>query len=52
MANFTISELLFYGGIFAMGAAAILAVVAIVVFRTSGKLLNSQLEKEFGKRRR
>ncbi len=52
MANLTISGLLFYGGIFTMGAAAILAVAAIIIFRVSGKRLNSQLETEFGERRR
>ncbi len=50
MTNLTISDLLFYGGISAMGAAAILAIAAIIIFRTSGKKLNRQLENEFGKR--
>ncbi len=51
MADFTISELLFYGGISAMGAAIILAVASIIIFRSGGKRLNKQLEAEFGKRR-
>lgn len=45
------SELLFYGGIGVMAAAALLGVVAFVGFRISGKRLRVRLEKEFGKRR-
>ncbi len=45
------SELLFYGGIGVMAAAALLGVVAVVGFRISGRRLRARLEKEFGKRR-
>ncbi len=45
-------ELLFYGGIVIMAAAALGGVVALFVLRLSGKRLNARLEKEYGKKRR
>ena len=43
--------LLFYGGIAGMALAALGGVIAAVILRLSGKRLNSQLEKEYGKKR-
>lgn len=43
------SELIFYGGIAAMAAAGILAVLCIVVFTYTGRRLNKKLELEYGK---
>ena len=43
--------LLFYGGIAGMALAAVGAVTAAVILRFSGKNLNRQLEKEFGKKK-
>lgn len=45
------SELLFYGGIALMVAAAALAILALIVFRISGCRLRKKLEQEYGKRR-
>lgn len=45
------SELLFYGGIALMIAAAVLCVFAVVIFTISGRRLRKKLEQEYGKRR-
>ena len=45
------SELLFYGGISLMAAAALVGAIAAIVLRSSGKRLRARLEEEFGKRR-
>jgi len=44
-------ELLFYGGIAAMAAAAVGGAAALIVLRLWGKRLNARLEKEYGKKR-
>lgn len=43
------SALLFGGGIALMCAAAILAVVCMIVFCTTGRRLKNKLEQEYGK---
>lgn len=43
--------LLFYGGMAGMALAAVSAVTVTVILRLSGKRLNSQLEKEFGRKK-
>ncbi len=43
------SELLFYGGIVIMSAAAVLAVAGTVIFYITGRKLKKNLEKEYGK---
>ena len=45
------SELLFYGGIGLMAAAALGGVISAVVLRLGGRRLRARLEEEFGKRR-
>lgn len=44
-------ELLFFGGLGLMAAAAVTGIVMAIVFRITGKHLGAQLEKEYGKRR-
>ena len=44
-----VSELLFYGGLAVMAAAAVLAVLCIALFRASGRKLREKLEQEYGK---
>lgn len=51
MEHWSGSELLFYGGIAVMAAAAVAAVVAAVILRASGKRLRARLEEEFGPKR-
>lgn len=46
------SELLFYGGLAAMGVAAILAVLGIVIFTFTGRKLKKILEQEYGEPKR
>lgn len=46
----TATELFFYGGIALMGAAALLALGAIVVFCLTGRRLRARLEQEYGKK--
>lgn len=41
-------EILLYGGIFCMGAAAVLGVVAGVIFTVTGRKLRKKLEQEYG----
>ncbi len=43
------SELLFYGGIAVMAAAAVAAVLCIVIFSVSGRSIRRRLEQEYGK---
>lgn len=43
------SELLFYGGLAVMAAAAVLSVLGTVLFRVSGRKLREKLEQEYGK---
>lgn len=43
------SELLLYGGIVCMAAAAVLGVVAAVVITVTGRKLRRKLEQEYGK---
>lgn len=43
------SDLLFGGGIALMGAAAVLAVVCMIVFCTTGRKLKKKLDQEYGK---
>ncbi len=45
------SELLLYGGIVCMGAAAVTGVVAVVIFTVTGRKLRRKLEQEYGKPR-
>lgn len=45
-------NLLFYGGIALMSAAAVGAVVSAAILRVRGKRLKAALEAEFGKKRR
>lgn len=52
MFNLSGSELLFYGGIVLMIAAAFIALLCIVIFVLSGKKLKLQLEREYGKPQR
>ncbi|WP_195986080.1 hypothetical protein [Clostridium sp. D33t1_170424_F3] len=52
MLEAAVSEILFYGGLAAMGAAAAAAVAAVLLFHRSGKRLAERLEEEFGKKRR
>lgn len=42
------SELLLYGGIAVMAAAALAAVLGAVVFRVTGKKLKKKLTEEYG----
>lgn len=49
MSGLSGSELLFYGGLAAMGAAAAGALLCIVIFRVSGRKLKKKLEQEYGK---
>ena len=43
------SDLLLWGGIILMAAAAILALVCFMVFGVTGKRLKKKLEQEYGK---
>lgn len=52
MFNLTATELFFYGGIALMGAAVVLSLAAVVIFRLTGRRLQSRLEQEFGKKPR
>lgn len=49
MWNVSVSELLFYGGLIGMGTTMILALLAAVIFRITGKKLKRKLEEEYGK---
>lgn len=49
MWNVSVSELLFYGGLIGMGTTMILALLAAVIFRITGKNLKKKLEEEYGK---
>ena len=49
MSGLSGSEVLFYGGLAAMGAAAAGALLCIVIFRVSGRKLKKKLEQEYGK---
>lgn len=46
------SEWLFWGGIGAMSAAAVLAVICIIIFTFTGQKLKKRLEQEYGKPQR
>jgi len=52
MVGFSVSELIFYGGIVVMAAACVLAVVCAIIFTITGKRLKERLEQEYGKPRR
>lgn len=52
MDSLSCSQWLFYGGIAAMTAAGILAVICISVFVFTGRRLKKKLEQEYGKPRR
>ena len=52
MLNLTTTELFFYGGIVLMGAAAVLTLLAVGIFRVTGRRLRSRLEEEYGKKPR
>lgn len=43
------SELLFYGGLTVMGAAAALTLAGILIFTITGKRIRKRLEQEYGK---
>lgn len=43
------SELLFYGGLALMGAAAVLALACILIFTITGRRIRRRLEEEYGK---
>lgn len=45
------SQMLFYGGIAVMIAAAVLGVAALAAFAIAKRRLRDRLEQEFGKRR-
>ena len=49
--DWTRSELLLYGGIALMLAAAVSAVAAVILVGLAKKRLRKRLEQEFGKRR-
>ncbi len=49
MTGWTTNELLFYGGIALMCVSALAAIIAILIFRMSGKRIKSRLETEYGK---
>lgn len=42
------SEWLFWGGIAAMAAAALLAVLCVAIFYVTGRRLKKKLEEEYG----
>lgn len=46
------SEILFYGGLAVMGAAASLGAAAFVAFHITGRRLRKKLEQEYGKPKR
>ena len=48
---FGMSELLFYGGLVACGAAMAGAIISAVILYFSKAWLNSLLDREYGKRR-
>lgn len=52
MSGLTQSEWFLYGGIAAMAAAVILAILCIIVFSVTGKRLKKKLEQEYGKQQR
>lgn len=43
------SEMLFYGGIAIMAAAAVLTVACVVLFTITGRRIRKRLEQEYGK---
>lgn len=43
------SELLFYGGLACMAAAAVTGAACIVIFIATGRRLKRKLEEEYGK---
>ena len=45
------SEVLFYGGLAVMGAAALLGVAGFMIFHITGRRLRRKLEQEYGKLR-
>lgn len=49
MWNLSSSEMLFYGGIILMAAAAVIAMVCTVIFVCTGQRIKRQMEQEYGK---
>lgn len=49
MMHLSESELLLYGGLAMMAAAAVLAVLCIGIFIRTGRKLKKKLEQEYGK---
>lgn len=48
----SVSELLFYGGLAVMAAAAAAMVICAVIFAVTGRKLKRRLEQEYGKPQR
>lgn len=49
MLGLTVSELLFYGGIAVMAAAAVAVILSLAIFSVSGRSIRRRLEQEYGK---
>lgn len=49
MLDLSSGQLLLYGGIGLIVAAAVAAIVCIVIFAITGKRINGQLEHDYGK---
>ncbi len=49
MVDLSSSEMLFYGGIAVMVVAVVALLIALPVFKSTGKKINKQLEQEYGK---
>ena len=43
------TEILFYGGLTCMAAAAVLGILSAVIFTVTGRRLKRKLEEEYGK---
>ena len=50
--SWTVSELLFYGGLAAMAVAALLGLVAALALHAAGRRLRETLRREYGEKRR
>lgn len=51
MPDWTLDELLFYGGAAGLIVTGVIACFAIAIFWISGRRLKKQLQKEYGKKR-
>lgn len=52
MPEWTISQFLFYGGIAGIGVSVLVAILAAILFRITGKHIRTRLDREYGKPRR